>query len=187
MGLSRLRRALPIWLRIHRGAHAPAVKHGLPIKDRAPFISILEKTPADLRLVEEELKAVALPRLQRAQVVRQVAKAVGVTAKDLLTAISPAEADSGHDRMVKLVDETTPWDGLVNGEELLRKIYKLVGQVIWMPEPARMTVAFWLIASYAFKTFQRFRICGSNRRTRTAANRLWWTSSPSWSLTQRLL
>ena len=28
-GLSRLRRALPIWLRMHRGAHAPAVEHVL--------------------------------------------------------------------------------------------------------------------------------------------------------------
>ena len=59
----------------------PAAELELLIRDRAPFLSILEKTPADLRLVEEELRAIELPRLPRSQVVRQVAKVVGVTAK----------------------------------------------------------------------------------------------------------
>ena len=128
----------------------------LLIKDRAPFLSILEKTTADLRLVEEELEAVPLPRLQRAQIVRQMAKEVGVPAKDLLTAISPPEAERGTDRELNLVDETRPWDGPVKGEELIEDIYKLLGEFMWMASAARMTIAFWLLASYAFKAFRKF-------------------------------
>ena len=107
----------------------PAEQLELLIKDRAPFLSILEKTPADVRLVEEELKAVALPRLQRAQIVRQLAKGIGVPVKDLLTAISPPELEPITDRKVHLVDQTVPWDGPVDGEELIQDIYKAARRI----------------------------------------------------------
>ena len=134
----------------------PAADLEMLIKDRTPFVSILEKTPADLRLVEEELKAVVLPRLPRSQIVRQVAKVVGVTAKDLLAAITPEEVDPNASREVNLVDETNPWDGPVDGMELFREIYSLLGRVMWMSDSARLTVTFWLIASYTFKLYRKF-------------------------------
>ncbi len=106
--------------------------------------------------MEEELRAVELPRLARTQIVRQVAKAVGVTAKDLLTAITPEEVDPNASREVNLVDETVPWDGPVDGMELFQEIYSLLGQVMWMSDSARLTVTFWLIASYTFKLYRKF-------------------------------
>ena len=138
------------------GSENPAAELELLIRDRAPFLSILEKTPADLRLVDEELRAIELPRLPRSQVVRQVAKVVGVTAKDLLTAITPEEVDPNVGREVNLVDETTPWDGPVSGMELFQEIYSLLGRVMWMSDSARLTVTFWLIASYTFKLYRKF-------------------------------
>jgi hypothetical protein len=128
---------------------------GLLIKDRSPVFLILEKTPADLRMVTEEFTAILLPRLQRTQIVRQVAKAVAVTAKDLLAAVTPPEAN-GANREVNLVDETTPWDGPVDGIELFREIYSLFGRVMWMSDSARLTITFWLIASYTFKAYRKF-------------------------------
>ena len=115
----------------------PAEQLELLIKDRAPFLSILEKTPADVRLVEEELKAVALPRLQRAQIVRQLAKGIGVPVKDLLTAISPPELEPITDRKVHLVDQTVPWDGPVDGEELIQDIYKRSANSCGCPTPPK--------------------------------------------------
>ena len=128
----------------------------LLIKDRAPFLSILEKSGADLRLVEEELTAVPLPRLHRAQIIRQLAKEVGVPAKDLLTAISPPETEGGNHRQLNLVDETVPWDAPVGGMDLFKDIYKLLGQVMWMTDSARMTITFWVIAAFAFTVFRKF-------------------------------
>jgi Domain of unknown function (DUF3854) len=134
----------------------PAQELELLVKDRAPFLEILGKNTADLRLVEEEFRAVELPRLARAQIVRQVAKAVGVTVTDLLTAITPEEVDPSASREVNLVDETTPWDGPVSGVELFQEIYSLLGRVMWMSDSARLTVTFWLIASYTFKLYRKF-------------------------------
>jgi hypothetical protein len=76
-------------------AENPAEQLELLIKDHSPFLSILEKTPADLRLVEQELQTIALPRLQRSQIVRQIARAVGVPCKELLTATSPPRGQGG--------------------------------------------------------------------------------------------
>ena len=137
-------------------AENPAQELALLVKDRAPFLEILGKNTADLRLAEEELRAVELPRLARTQIVRQVAKAVGVAAKDLLAAITPEEADPDASREVNLVDETTPWDDPVDGTDLFRQIYSLLGQVMGMSDSARLTVTFWLIASYTFKLYRKF-------------------------------
>jgi DNA polymerase-1 len=134
----------------------PPAELELLIKDATPFVSILEKTPADLRLVEEELKAIPLPRLQRTQIVRQMAKAVGITYKDLLESITPSTPDPSVDRELNLVDETSPWDGPVDGEELITDARKLIGKAIWILGAARMTIAFWLIAAFAFKIFRKF-------------------------------
>lgn len=134
----------------------PAEQLGLLVKDRAPVFSILDKTPADLKLVVQELQAVTLSRLQRSQIVRQLAKAVGVPAKELLDATLPPEEKADNDREVRLVDETAPWDGPVDGTELFRETYSLLGQVMWMNDSARLTVTFWLIASYTFKLYRKF-------------------------------
>ncbi|MGA7881752.1 MAG: DUF3854 domain-containing protein [Terrimicrobiaceae bacterium] len=104
-------------------AENPAQELQLLVKDRTPFLDILGKNTADLRLAEEELRAVELPRLARTQIVRQVAKAVGIPAKDLLAAIAPQEVNPDASREVNLVDETTPWDGPVEGTDLFRQIY----------------------------------------------------------------
>jgi hypothetical protein len=135
----------------------PAAELELLIKDRSPFVSILEKTPADLRLATEELTAVVLPRLQRIQIVRQVAlRAVGVSFKDLLASVSPPTTEVGADRTLHLVDETAPWDGPVGGMDIFKDIYTLLGQVMWMTDSARMTVTFWVIAAFAFTVFRKF-------------------------------
>ena len=134
----------------------PAAELEMLVRDRSPFVSILEKTPADLRLVEEELRAIVLPRLQRGQIVKQIAKAVGVTVKDLLAAITPEKVDPNASRQVNLVDETVPWDGPVDGLELFQEIYLLLKRVMWMSDSARLTVTFWLIASYTFKLYRKF-------------------------------
>ena len=54
------------------------------------------------------------------------------------------------------MDETTPWDGPVSGMELFQGIYSLLGRVMWMSDSARLTVTFWLIASYTFKLYRKF-------------------------------
>ena len=102
----------------------PTADLELLIKDCSPFVSILEKNTADLRLAEEELRAIILPRLARVQIVRQVARVVGVTAKDLLEAITPEEVDPNASREVNLVDEPVPWDGPVSGMELSKKFIR---------------------------------------------------------------
>ena len=106
--------------------------------------------------MEEELKAVPLPRLQQTQIIKQVARAVGVTPKDLLAAVTPLKVEPDACREVNLVDETTPWDGPVDGEKLFNEIYALIGEVMWLSPAARLTITFWLIASYTFRLYRKF-------------------------------
>ena len=124
----------------------PAADLELLIKDRTPFVETLEKTPADLRLVEEELKVVVLPRLQRGQVVRQIARKVGVPCKELLDAITSTTQEAPHDMELKVVDLTEPWPGPVDGLEMLKELYTTYGRPVWISDAARMMLAFWNIA-----------------------------------------
>ena len=134
----------------------PAADLELLIKDRTPFVETLEKTPADLRLVEEELKVVVLPRLQRGQVVRQIARKVGVPCKELLDAITPTTQEAPHDMELKVVDLTEPWPGPVDGLEMLKELYTTYGRPVWISDAARMMLAFWNIAEYDFKVWDKF-------------------------------
>ena len=97
-----------------------------------------------------------MSRLQRSQIVRHLAKAVGVPVKELLDATSPPEEKADNDREVNITDDTAPWDGPVDGITLFKDIYNLLGQAMWMADTARMTVAFWIIASVSFRVFRRF-------------------------------
>lgn len=126
------------------------------IADATPIPAIFEKTPSDLKIVEEEMKLVPMSRLQRAQIARKMAKAVGVPVKDLLLSITPKNAEAKPGRELSLVDHTEPWDGEVNGVELLKELYALIKRPLWISDAARMTVALWIIAEYAFKAFHRF-------------------------------
>ena len=139
-----------------RSEESPEEVIKLLIADKVSVVSILEKTPSDLRLVEEELKTVMLKRLARSQLCRQVAKMVGLTAKELLQAVSPITPDAARDREVKIADDTEPWDGPVDGQELLKELYTTLGRPVWVSDAARMMAAFWIIAEYGFKAWRKF-------------------------------
>ena len=53
----------------------------------------------------------------------------------------PRKSTPNASREVNLVDETVPWDGPVDGMEHFGEIYSFLGQVIWMSDAARLTVA----------------------------------------------
>ena len=67
----------------------------------------------------QELQTITLSRLQRSQIVRHLAKAVGVPVKELLDATAPPEEKADNDREVNITDDTVPWDGPVDGIDAL--------------------------------------------------------------------
>jgi len=100
-----------------------------------------------------------LSKLSRVEYQRErngVAKRLGIRVTILdaeIAARQPkAENKSGQGREIKWV-ERKPWDEPVEGAVLIDDIISFLRRYVIMSEPDLMSVALWVLASYAFEEF----------------------------------
>jgi len=109
-----------------------------------------------LSLDEEILRLSKLSRVEYQRERNGVAKRLGIRVTILdaeIAARQPkAENKSGQGREIKWV-ERKPWDEPVEGAVLIDDIISFFRRYVIMSEPDLMSVALWVLASYAFEEF----------------------------------
>jgi hypothetical protein len=105
-----------------------------------PFIETVEATSLDLGLVSGELKNIWIPAVLRDQLVRPLAKNLGVTV-DELRKLGPTQAQADF------VDPD-PWPQPVDGDVLLHDLSALVNKHVVTENHCQVAGSLWVVLSF---------------------------------------
>jgi hypothetical protein len=105
-----------------------------------PFIDIVQPTAFDLGLVFTELQKVRIPAVLREQIIRPLAKNLGVTV-DELRKLGPVQ------QKADFIDPD-PWPSAVAGDVLLHDLAALVNKHTVVEEYCKVAVPLWNVLSF---------------------------------------